>query len=199
MGLKEVKEEAESSTSSSSSSSSSGGGGGRKYQDGLTIPSGTEPGDFPIVAKACPKHLVRHVSGTEGREWEYITYPDTPTVYMEATWYGTWEFEDARPGNWERWWWSDDEFQYHCHIVDEVHGVSLVEQLNEDAERGIELLRSAANQYQSESRKREAQYERTCAVCGEELHVIYDDCTDVGEKVACDSHTVADLKHADLI
>lgn len=198
MGLQDIQEEAQSNTSSSSSSSSSGGGG-RTYQDGLNIPNGTGPDDFPIIAKACPQHLIRERPESEGGGLEYLTYPDTPTVFMEADWYGCWDFEDLQPGEWERWWWSDEEFKYHCHTVADVHDANLVEELKDDPERGLHLLRSAANQYQSESRKKEAQYERDCAVCGETLHTIWDQCTEVGDRIACDNHTVGDLKAADLI
>lgn len=98
-----------------------------------------------------------------------------------------------------RHWMSLQDFQYACHIVEEVFGYDFIELLREDPRAANEAIVKAAKEYRATKSNQTTSNVRDCGVCGEPLHVVLDEVENVGDRVVCPEHTVTELRDADLL
>lgn len=182
-----------SNSDSSSNSGSSSSSSSTSKRQGLSIPSGTAPDDFPIYSEARPQYVVRRTE--DGLE--FLAGSACPVVEMKATWYGTWEFAYHSP-DWKKVWWDDTEFSRVKYLVQEEFDCDLVPLLKDNPERAVDVITKAVQQAQSEDKQRGRPH-RDCAVCEEEIDLVYGSYEKANNRVLCDSHTVSEMKDADLL
>lgn len=176
-------------TRASSSSSSSSG----VSRTGLSVPSGTNPGDFPVKTRASPQYVVTEVDG----EFGFLSNVEVPEVVMEKSWYSAnWEYEDKQPGEWKRVWWTKQAFRRTAYIVEQESDENLLKVLADNPEYADELITECCRSYDTDQ---SISKHRTCAVCGEELHIRYDDIREVQKQPVCSEHTMEEVDEAGLL
>lgn len=186
MGIGDIQKEPEHDGSSGGSSSSSSGS------------SSDDETQFPEYEVRCPRILIRE---DEHGNAEAVTYPDTPAVACSRSWY-TEEFtpDDHTPANWILAFWETSEVQNAKHKVQEVFGEDLHDLLHEDARLAAETIREAANRFSREPDKHRLEgIVRSCAVCGDDLHIVEDDTTNWDGREVCSDHTADDLASSGLL
>lgn len=193
MGFGDALKGASSSTRSSKTSGSASTSTSGVTRTGLSLPSGTDPADFPVLTRASPQYVITEDGGGYG----FLSDVEVPEVVMEKSWYSAnWEYEDKQPGEWKRVWWTKNAFRRTAYIVEQESGEDLLKTLGEDPEYADELITRCCRAYNTET---EISKHRTCAVCEEELHVRYDDLREIDKQPVCSSHTVDELSEADLL
>jgi hypothetical protein len=194
MGFETAFEEAtDKSRSSSTSSSSSSSGSSRSTTKGLSLPSGTNPDDFPVFSIASPYAVIRETD--DGYEFEANT---VTAVEMKKTWYSApWEYADHKPGEWKKVWWRQSAFRHTAHVVDDVTGEDLRTLLSEDVSRALDIIHEASNKYDRDGS--EWSPYRTCQVCGEDLHVRYDQIEEVNKRPVCSDHTIQEVASSGIM
>jgi len=200
MGFKDALDSFNSGSDSSDTSTSSSSGGSSTSsrgttRQGLKVPSGTKPDDFPIYSIAKPYAAL--TSTDDGHEFR--TDADVTAVEMQATWYGTWEYADMQPGEWSKVWWSHDEFMHTRHVVEQETEYDFRKLLSRSPDKAADIIRESARSYETDDSG--ISMTRTCQCCGEELHIRYDEIAEVGDqkRPVCDDHTAGELADADLL
>jgi len=186
MGLSDLTPDSSSSSSSSSGSSSGSSRNAGTTRETLT---GVDPDDFPVGVVKTPYLIVRETD--EGME--SIFYPETPQVEVTYEWYGKFSYD--RRADEERIIWDRDTFELLEYRVEQSQGADLREALKDEPERGLRLIRMAAN------KEIEGRYTTTesCPVCGSDIDARHDEYETVGKRRVCPDHTVEDLAQADLL
>lgn len=183
-----------STSSSSSGSSSSGSSSSRTTTKGLSLPSGTDPDDFPVFSIARPHAVIRKT----GDGYEYESGVGVTSVEMKKTWYSApWEHADHRPAEWVKVWWRQGGFRYTAHIVEDVTGHDLRELISDNPERAVDVINEASNKYNRDD-SGWSDY-RSCAVCDTELHKTYDEWKEVQNRAVCTHHTIEEVVESGLM
>lgn len=106
-----------------------------------------------------------------------------------------WELAHT-PEYFERYWMDQSSFRRAKHIVKEVTGSDLRQLLSRDPEKGLNAIVESSKVYNTD---RDLPDSRNCAVCGDELHVVYDRYDSLNGQWVCDGHTLGEIRKAGVL
>lgn len=172
MTLKDLEDIGDGGGSSSSSSSGSGSG-------------------YPKFNSKVPTFAIWEEDGELVSGWN----PQNQFLEYKKEENSSWELH-AIPEEMERHWMEKLDLQRTVKMMEEEFNVDGMELLIERPERGLKIARKAAKRHSPQETTWD---EESCPVCGEDLHIRYDDYEVIDRRRVCSSHNVAELKEAGLL
>lgn len=175
-------------TQTDSNDSSSG-----STQNSSSSSSGSSSG-YPKLKEVVP-YLV--VYEDEDGFLQYRTHPQNMFIVRRKKYKSDRWSIYATPEEVKRFWMTRHEFKMHSQRVESHAGKDLMSIMQDDPEKALRALRQAANEY--DTSKADSHQTKTCYICGEEHHAALGDYYRIQNLAVCESHSVEDLKHADLL
>lgn len=154
--------------------------------------SGSSSSSYPKVDERVPQYTIEK---SDDGVWSFKTWPECTGInYIKENSSDTYTPTET-PDEIVKLWWNEREFDLAKHRVQERFNEDLLSVLKEDPKRASRLIEKAASRNSS----RDNNKYRTCSVCECDINIARHGYEEIGNRVVCDTHTVQEMKEADLL